>query len=348
MLVLRKRARCAPRRAPRPLRRRRAPPLRLRPRRAALGDGREGGYQGGTLDTWDLVGQFDAVLVGDGLAEAVCEALVDEAWVAKDWAVPAVEEQLTKAWDRFCQAVKFETRYVMWRKPADSSHRDPGEVDPARVLDAVGDLVNFYPEHLTAELDPRMPLWRARAHGRGGEVGTAKELGTTPVDKSQNNRMSPAGIPMFYGALDSDTAIAEATQGKSDPLVTVAAFHVTASATLLDLTRLKPVPSIFAADGDERGQWHFLHHFERTLRAKPSKDEIDYVPTQIVTEYFLKIFDGGGHFDGIQYLSDVVEGQTCIVLDLRNEACLEPPADPAGGNDLRVLLDPATVETRAI
>lgn len=310
-------------------------------------DGREGGYQGDTLDTWDLVGQFDDVLVGDGLADAVRDALVDEVWVAKDWAIPAVEKQLTKAWDRFCQAVKFETRYVMWRKPADLDHRDPGEIDPSRVLDAVGELVDFYPEYLTTEVEPSTPLWRARPHGPGDDVGSAKELGTTPVDKSQGNRMSPAGIPMFYGALDPDTAIAEATEGKSHPLVTVGAFHVTARAKLLDLTHLKPVPSIFAEDGDQRGQWQFLHHFERTLRAKAAKDQIDYVPTQIVTEYFLRIFGDGGYFDGIQYLSDVVEGQTCIVLDLRNEACLDPPADDASGDNLTVLLDPATVETRA-
>lgn len=311
-------------------------------------DGSEGGYQGDTLDSWDLVGQFEDVLVGDGLAEAVRTALTEEDWVAKDWAVPAVEDQLTKAWDRFCHEVKFETRYVMWRKPADAGPRDPGEIDPARVLDAVGELVNFHPERLTADLTPDRPLWRARAHGVGEGVGSARELGTTPTDQSQNNRMSPAGIPMFYGAFDADTAVAEGTQGKREPLVTVGAFHLAATATLLDLTQLKPVPSIFAVDGDERGQWQFLHHFERTLRAKPGKDEIDYVPTQIVTEYFLKIFAGGGQLDGIQYLSDVIDGQTCVVLNVRNEACLDVPDGKAGANDLQVLLDPDTVTTRSI
>lgn len=311
-------------------------------------DGREGGYQGDTIDTWDLVGEFDRVLVGDGLLDAVRDAIDDEIWVAKNWAIPAVDEQLTKAWDRFCEAVKFETRYVMWRKPADVDHREPGEIDPSRVLDAIGDLVDIFPEYLTTEVEPATPLWRARPHGPGDDVGSAAELGTTPVDKSQANRMSPAGIPMFYGAFDPDTAIAEATEGKGHPLVTVGAFHVTATARLLDLTRLKPVPSIFAEDGDQRGQWQFLHHFERTLRAKAAKDEIDYVPTQIVTEYFLRIFGDGSYFDGIQYMSDVVAGRTCVVLDLRNERCLDRPRDGAGGDDLAVLLDPATVETRAM
>jgi hypothetical protein len=31
-----------------------------------------------------------------------------------------------------------------------------------------------------------------------------------------------------------------------------------------------------------------------SLRAKPELEEIDYVPTQVVTEYFLKVFGDGG------------------------------------------------------
>lgn len=310
-------------------------------------DGREGGYQGDTIDSWDVIGEFEHFLLGEGLPDAVRDALADELWVAKDWAVPAIEVLLTEGWDRFCDQVKYETRYVMWRKPADA-RRTPDQIEPARVLDAVGDLVDFYPEQLVAQLDPATPLWRARPHDAREDVSSAKELGTTPVKKSQSNRMSPAGIPMFYAALDADTAVAEATQSTTHKHVTVGAFHATAVGKLLDLTHLKPVPSIFAPDGDERGQWLFLHHFEKTLRAKPSHEAIDYVPTQIVTEYFLRIFGEGNFFDGVVYTSDVVEGQTCIVLDIRNEECLDPPAGPPGGPRLQVELDPVTISLRQV
>lgn len=311
-------------------------------------DGREGGYQGDTLNTWDVVDQFADVFVGDGLLGAVRDQIQDEIWVAKDWAIPAVEERLRKSWDRFCHQVKYETRYVIWRQPVDRSRRDPTDIDPNRVLDAVGDLVRLYPEHLITEIDPTTQLWRARVHDAGEDVGSAKKLGTTPVCKSQSNRMSPAGIPMFYGALDPNTATAEATQGTSRTHVTVGAFNVTGSASLLDLTNLKPAPSIFSPDGAERGQWLFLHRFEQTLRAKASHREIDYVPTQIVTEYFLRIFEGGGAFDGIQYRSDVLSGRSCVVLDLRNDACVDPPADPPDAADLRVVLDPSTLAIEAL
>ena len=41
-------------------------------------DGREGGFQWKpTWDTWDLVGQFDDVLIGEGLLDAVREAVHD-------------------------------------------------------------------------------------------------------------------------------------------------------------------------------------------------------------------------------------------------------------------------------
>jgi hypothetical protein len=67
-------------------------------------------------------------------------------------------------------------------------------------------VARFYPERLTAEMEPNVKLWRARPHDAHEEVAPAAELGTTPVSKSRSNRMSPAGIPMFYCAFDERTA----------------------------------------------------------------------------------------------------------------------------------------------
>ena len=45
-------------------------------------DGREGGYQWHpTWDTWDLVEDFSDVLTGEGLLDAVQEAMDDRVWV---------------------------------------------------------------------------------------------------------------------------------------------------------------------------------------------------------------------------------------------------------------------------
>jgi HEPN/RES N-terminal domain 1 len=57
-------------------------------------DGREGGYQWATRDTWDLIGDFYDVLVGDGLLDAIRDAMHDRAWVEVNFAHPRRDEAL--------------------------------------------------------------------------------------------------------------------------------------------------------------------------------------------------------------------------------------------------------------
>jgi HEPN/RES N-terminal domain 1/RES domain len=302
-------------------------------------DGREGGYQAPTLDSWDLIDHYADIFVGDGLLEVIRDAVLDETWVASDWAWSSRDEALTESWDTFCHIIKYETRYVIWRQRSETQNGGSGAIPPARILDAVGDLVDLYPEWLTAEIDPSVRLWRARPHDADEQVESASDLGTTPVAKSRSNRMSPAGIPMFYGAFDARTAALEAVQGTDKAISSTAAWVVSVPAKVLDLTNLQPIPSVFAPNGDERPQWIFLHYFARSLRAKVELEDIDYVPTQVVTEYFLRIFGEGSFFDGLQYMSDVEGGGRCVVMDVRNEGCVEAEgAWDAGRNLLLGLL----------
>jgi RES domain. len=54
--------------------------------------------------------------------------------------------------------------------------------------------------------------------------------------------MSPAGIPLFYGASSPRTAVQEVTRHATDatPLITYAAFETTRPCTVVDFTRLIP------------------------------------------------------------------------------------------------------------
>jgi hypothetical protein len=59
-------------------------------------DGREGGYQwGAKWDTWDLIDGFDDVLTGDGLLDAVRNAIHDRVWVEVNFAHPREDEALS-------------------------------------------------------------------------------------------------------------------------------------------------------------------------------------------------------------------------------------------------------------
>lgn len=155
--------------------------------------------------------------------------------------------------------------------------------------------------------------------------------------------MSPAGIPMFYGAADVDTAIKETAAHTDRPYVTAAAFATDRPCTVVDFTDLPPVPSMFDPDrGHARRPLLFLHEFVKQL-SKPTRssahDQIDYVPTQIVTEYLLRIFGNGKLVIGLAYPSTLTK-TPCVVLDVPNERCVDPTGFPGSdGLTLRLVAD---------
>ena len=73
----------------------------------------------------------------------------------------------------------------------------------------------------------------------------ASQLGTVPEELAfRSNRMSPAGIPIFYGADNSDSAIEEVASSSEDTHVTWCEFELTEDLQVVDLTQLQPEPSM--------------------------------------------------------------------------------------------------------
>lgn len=152
---------------------------------------------------------------------------------------------------------------------------------------------------------------------------------------------------MFYGALDEQTAILEtfeesAGAGKE---LTIAVFKPDRTLRLLDLTDLPMAPSQF----DEEN-WHlrkpiaFLRGFVADLRKPTSRDgmeHVDYVPTQVVTEYVrhrLRWVDGQP-VDGIAFQSSRPGGRTSVVLFADRAACGPRPDRKSWEPDPLVSLD---------
>lgn len=96
---------------------------------------------------------------------------------------------------------------------------------------------------------------------------------------------------------------------------------------VIDLTELPAVPSLYEPDRRGDRPWiAFLHRFAEEVRKPIDRDErehLEYVPTQIVTEYFRHVY-GVEHeqpVDGIIYRSAVRGGGRCIVLFVDNDDC---------------------------
>ncbi|WP_143264044.1 HEPN-associated N-terminal domain-containing protein [Amycolatopsis kentuckyensis] len=303
-------------------------------------DSAEGGYQFvDPKDTWDIVEEFDELFIGPGLAEAVRQNIPFSYWTEKDWARPRRDEALRDSWARFSDAVRYETRYVFWlrRSTEDEEAELHGEVPAGRILDHVGALIDTV--GLVRTLPAGTRFWRGRPHDERGEW-TSRDLGTIPATLArQSNRMSPAGIPLFYGAENERTAIAEVARLDSGfARVTVGQFEISAPCRVVDFTRLPEVPSVF--DPERGGRWRefsFLHEFVAQISRPVDKEmeQIEYVPTQIVTEYLLKIFRDG-EADGILFRS-AVNREVDVVLDVPNERCFDQVPDEPRKLSLRLV-----------
>ena len=205
---------------------------------------------------------------------------------------PVSEEYaLRLSWEEFARVVKHRVRYL--RFPPGHTDTDDEGVGPADVLDALAHIFARYP--LVTTLNAGTRLFRVRIHNPAKiPKNTVAALGPPPVEHARfSNRMSPAGMSMFYGALDETTAGMEThVRRDGNPVAaTVATFELVENLRVVDFTKLPDVPSVFATDEArfERSAILFLHAFLNDGFAEPiekdGREHVDYVPSQVVTEY---------------------------------------------------------------
>ena len=257
-------------------------------------------------------------------------------------------------WRRFVEHVKHHTRYYFLSDPSAHGPSDgwhPEELSVDEVPTYLGEAIREL--ELVREIGPDATLFRARLGSAGEEFQGARQLGTAPTGNAiWPNRMSPAGIAMFYGAADRRTAIAEVYEPERDPSRTAkasaGAFNSSRPLHLIDLTGVLELPSLFDESVSHlREKVLLLREFAEAIAEpvhKGREEHIEYVPTQIVTEYFRHVFrvDGSTPIDGIMYRSSRRPGGVCYVLFVDNEHCVDDESD-ANDDELRLLL-PAGAE----
>jgi hypothetical protein len=126
--------------------------------------------------------------------------------------------------------------------------------------------------------------------------------------------MNPPGIPMFYGAEDAPSAIAEA---RADEPV-LARFQTEMPIILVDLAELPRIPGFFSSAPRRHLQGlSFLHQLTREMAEPVEQDNrvnVDYIPTQIVTEFFRDWSFSVGSPHGIRYVSALGSTAANVVL----------------------------------
>jgi hypothetical protein len=313
----------------------------------------EGEYVGTYFDMPDLL-QFElhAPLDDGPFAEAVEVAAIDEAYCERDYYMPKPHEALRYDWELFVRMVKHESRFMFLKLDEAPPHEEWAVGHPVRRGGAMLAEIARQIERagLIKHLDPGKAFYRCRTSSIGQTLSAAKDLGSPPATLASANRMSPAGISMFYGAQDEETAIAEIARA-GDVVASVAEFVTDGVCSVVDLDEIPDVPSIFDEENRYmRSPLLFLHGFRRDL-IKPierdGREHIEYVPTQIVTEYLRLIYrlpeEDHPPLDGLVFTSSRRGGKS-VVLFVDNGRCIEQGAVAPNG-DLHLRLEKTEVRS---
>lgn len=251
----------------------------------------------------------------DTLVTDVANALTNEGWVDApdgDWMGSYQHERLHWSWNSFAEAVKHLSRFHFHtRVKACRWANDVVAVD--EMLPFIGRLVRQ--QRMVRKLSMDTVFHRVRL---GTWPSTLAELGPPPKKKVSAGRMNPAGIPYLYLAFDEKTALAE-TRSKARAAATISSWSPSRDLNVIDLVQLPDCPSVFSEMGREHDLVQFLYAFVSEI-AKPvahdGREHIEYVPTQVVSEYFAQAFRYGDckRVDGLIYPSAVSQGGKNLVV----------------------------------
>ncbi len=309
-------------------------------------------YVGITCDLHDVLGEMgleltsDDAQVYDSLYNDLVHYIDCDLWT--DTGAFSKKEAYQAGWRRFVEQVKHNSRYtfsLIKYKP--DPYEDYDTPLPSKLLPKILSLINE--SEMRVVLKKGTAFYRARIVSKGEKVNDcAKDLGPPrKEDAVLSNRMSPAGIPMFYGALDKETAIEEiravkhtAVAVKKFQTIKIARFVLLKEITVVDFSHRQEC-CLFDENIsiEELNAKAFLNHFVRELSMpikKDGREHIEYVPTQIVAEYLKYkchcIGTAKKRIKGILYPSAQYAGVSSALF-LHNEHCVD-----VGGNNSKAYL----------
>ena len=292
---------------------------------------KEGGWQGAVYDSWEVLDSVGLEINNDELQEKILSSLTDNEWCERNPYSLSEDKTLFYGWRDFSKFVTTEARYVfLGATPSTYDEHQHDEMHPVQILDALSRITKKL--DLIRLIKKTTEIYRVRIVDLDATLTSAAELGAPQLEYATTpNRMSPAGISMFYGAFDSQTAIMETYSSSisSGKKAAVAKFYPTRDLTVLDLSKTFSVPSIFDSDAHAERPWikfiiEFMGDFTKPI-SRDDRSHVEYVPTQIVTEYFRHIFrsDGNVKLDGIIYPSSKSSGNPAVVLFASSEQCVD-------------------------
>lgn len=300
-------------------------------------DSAEGGYLGETWDGYEILEEEEVGFPkdeSDQLLAKIAGTLNDTTWSARNPYGLSRLEAIQFSWDQFCDLIKYRERFFFLRNDGPPDSEDV--LSPARVLDGIASICLTLGLFRTVEAGDE--FFRVRKKKDATEFKWSTDFGPPPREAAiQSNRMNPPGIPMLYVSTDPGTALAETFDGIGDYVG--ATLRLLRPLRILDLTSIPPVPSIFLAEPSRlRWQIQFLRKFAWEISRPTARDDrthIDYVPPQVVTEYFRNVFvEDGRSIQGIAFSSARrSDAENLVLFATQDEIVSEVLADVPSRED---------------
>lgn len=164
-------------------------------------------------------------------------------------------------------------------------------------------------KELEVIITPEKQFYRSRI----GKYSIKKELEAPPRDKViKGGRANPPGISVLYCAYSLETAIAEVRPWNSAE-ITVATLCTKENLRLIDLSKVEPIKSPFQVKTNVlheiRNRGLLLNLQEMLSRPiEPYKSEIDYVPSQFLTEFIKHL-----GYDGLIFKSSLGKDKNVVI-----------------------------------
>ncbi|MBP8005282.1 MAG: RES domain-containing protein [Acinetobacter sp.] len=217
-----------------------------------------------------------------------------------DWLEIPENEALKYSWDSFKNQILYKTRYLFLTEPNDELS-DRQIIPVGLMLNALSELcVEF---NLIKLIRKNSIFYRVRSHSENEVFNEFDQIGVAPKKIASAGRMNPAGIPYFYISNSLLTAKNEVITNEKH--WSYGAFKLKKDVEVIDFSNLPNIPSIFDTDNyKNRQKIIFLYDLVDDM-SKPiksdDKEHIEYIPTQVVSEFFRYRFKQ--EIKGIKYNS---------------------------------------------
>ncbi len=246
----------------------------------------EGGYLGEFDGPWEMLESLGLSVEDDKLNDDIIESL-DHSSAWADEGVAGSDFKY-EGWLHFKYLVKHQSRFLF--SSSEDFRMGGRKVSAESFLKELA--VDIRKQKMITTIKAGTPIYRCRQHTEIDNITKAHHICAPSIEHAiYPNRMSSAGVSMFYGAFRKKTAQLETLRydDLTKPYYTIAEFNPNEDLKLIDLNNIPFVSPFDQENWELYDKVEFLYKFLDDF-AKPvshdGNEHIEYVPTQVITEYF--------------------------------------------------------------